>query len=228
VGVVEARIRNGTYSRGAKMPTEAELMAEHGVSRTVVREAFSRLTQAGFILTRHGIGSFVAQTTPSEASFRIDTGDFATLVDVIHVLELRVSIETECAALAAIRRTAHDLQDMKAAVAAFATQMGLGESTVDPDFALHMAIATATHNPHFVALMEHLGSTVIPRARVDTSHFAREAKSAYLERVHREHLGVVTAIENQDPDSARAAMRMHLVNSRDRLKQAADRQTSPE
>jgi GntR family transcriptional regulator, transcriptional repressor for pyruvate dehydrogenase complex len=223
VDVVTQKIRDGVYARGEKMPTEAEIMAEHGVSRTVVREAFSRLTQAGLIVTRHGIGSFVSQTLPNESGFRISTAEVATLVDVIHVLELRLSIETECAALAAIRRNASDLAAMRTALEGFAAHMNANESTVDADFDLHIAIARATHNPHFVALMEHLGTTVIPRARVNSSQLAMEAKHAYLERVHREHSGVVTAIEAQDPDSARAAMRMHLVNSRDRLRLAAER-----
>ena len=44
---------------GAKLPTEAAFMAEFGVSRTVVREAISKLQAAGLVETRHGVGTFV-------------------------------------------------------------------------------------------------------------------------------------------------------------------------
>ena len=61
VDTLQARIKDGTYATGMRMPTEAEIMAEHGVSRTVVREAVSRLQQARLVVTQHGIGSFVSE-----------------------------------------------------------------------------------------------------------------------------------------------------------------------
>jgi GntR family transcriptional regulator, transcriptional repressor for pyruvate dehydrogenase complex len=221
VADIERRIKSGVYALGDRMPTEAEIMNEFGVSRTVVREAFSRLMQAGFIVTRHGVGSFVAPSLPEERGFLIAAHDVATLVDVIQVLELRISVETECAGLAASRRTDRELQTMKEALAEFEANMNAGLPTVDADFKCHMAIAEATHNPHFYELLRHLGTTVIPRARVNSSQLAMEDKKLYLMRVHREHVGIVEAIENRDPESARAAMRVHLVNSRDRLRRAA-------
>ena len=53
------RIRDGRLAAGAKLPTEAAIMEEFGVSRTVVREAISKLQAAGLVATRHGIGTFV-------------------------------------------------------------------------------------------------------------------------------------------------------------------------
>ena len=61
VSTLQARIKDGTYVVGMRMPTEAEIMVEHGVSRTVVREAISRLQQAQLVVTQHGIGSFVSE-----------------------------------------------------------------------------------------------------------------------------------------------------------------------
>ena len=59
------RIQAGELSAGDKLPTESEIVRERGVSRTVVREAISRLQAAGLVETRHGIGSFVL-ATPSQ------------------------------------------------------------------------------------------------------------------------------------------------------------------
>ena len=53
------RIRDGSLAAGDKLPTEAEIMGEFGVSRTVVREAISKLQASGLVQTRHGIGTFV-------------------------------------------------------------------------------------------------------------------------------------------------------------------------
>ena len=55
-GVVDAlagRIRDGSLASGEKLPTEAAIMEEFGVSRTVIREAMSRLQAAGLVATRH-------------------------------------------------------------------------------------------------------------------------------------------------------------------------------
>ena len=68
-------------------------MAEFGVSRTVVREALSKLQAAGLVRTRHGVGTFFAGPSDAE-NFRIDPDQIATVRDVIAVLELRISLET--------------------------------------------------------------------------------------------------------------------------------------
>ena len=60
-------------------------MAEHGVSRTVVREALSQLQAAGLVRTRHGIGTFVLGP-PSEDVFRVDRQQLETLREVIALL----------------------------------------------------------------------------------------------------------------------------------------------
>lgn len=222
VETLQSRIKDGTYAPGMRMPTEAEIMAEHGVSRTVVREAISRLQQARLVVTQHGIGSFVSEALPEEPGFRIDPVDVETVVDLVNVLELRVSLETESAGLAASRRNLRQLGEMQAAVNEFAACAAEGKDTIEADFRFHLAIAEETQNPHFFDLMRHLGTTVIPRARVNSPQLAKEEKSAYLERVNREHKMIFDAIERQDSDSARAAMRVHLTNSRERLRRVTE------
>lgn len=222
VSTLQGRIKDGTYTPGMRMPTEAEIMVEHGVSRTVVREAISRLQQARMVITQHGIGSFVSAEQPDEPGFRIDPVDVETVVDIVNVLELRVSLETESAGLAATRRNLRQLGEMSAALEEFALRAEHGEDTVAADFRFHLAIAEATQNPHFFELMRHLGTTVIPRARVNSPQIAKQDKRAYLERVNREHLSIYEAIERKEPDSARAAMRIHLSNSRERLRRVAE------
>ncbi|HMY99613.1 MAG TPA: FadR/GntR family transcriptional regulator [Burkholderiaceae bacterium] len=226
------RIRNGQLAIGAKLPTEAAVMAEFGVSRTVVREALSKLQAAGLVETRHGIGTFVVDSGADAASFRIDPQQLATLRDVVAVLELRIGVETEAAGLAAQRRSEADLQAMREALNAFSAAIEAGRDAVTADFLFHTEVARATQNAHFSGLLATLGVQIIPRARLDAVSGAEPAEAAspaaaldpqrlaYLRRVHAEHESIYDAIAAQDADAARAAMRTHLANSRERRRRA--------
>lgn len=212
-----ASIRKGHLQPGEKLPTETEIMARFDVSRTVVREALSKLQASSLVETRHGIGTFVLQ--PQDAgNFKITAEDFATVADVISVLELRISLETEAAGLAAQRRTTENLQAMQAALLAFQTSIEADSDAVPPDFQFHMEVARATGNRHFADLMTYLGTMIIPRTRVNTLQNAPEGRFNYLQRVNSEHESIYHAIRHQDPEAARAAMRTHLANSRERLR----------
>lgn len=209
------RIRDGSYAAGERLPRETDLMTEYGISRTVVREAISRLQAAGMVETRHGIGSF-AVGLGNPATFRIGPDQVATVQDVIQVLELRIAVETESAGLAAARRTAGNLEAMRSALDTFAATVEAGRDAVGPDFQFHLEIARATQNHHFAELMGTLGGTMIPRARLETVQPATDERRAYLRRVNLEHESIFDAIARQDADAARAAMRTHLTNSRER------------
>ena len=226
LALVEAmgeRIREGRLATGDKLPTESEIMAEFGVSRTVVREAISKLQASGLVETRHGIGTFVLGLAEGNG-FRIAPEQFATLRDVISVLELRIGVETEAAALAAGRRTADNLAAMRRALDAMTQAVEEGRDAVAADFQFHSEIARATQNDHFVQLMTTLGAMIIPRARLDAgaSDIERDhERQAYLRRVNAEHESILDGITAQDADAARAAMRTHLANSRERRRRAA-------
>lgn len=217
VDQLSTEIQNGTLNSGQKLPTEAAIMARFGVSRTVVREAISKLQAASLVETRHGIGTFVLAQTDTP-SFRINPNQLGTLHDVIALLELRISIETEAAALAAVRRNEGNLRVMQDAMAAFLSAIEDGRDAIAADFQFHHEIARATQNNHFADMMNSLGSQAIPRARLETTSPEEPQRLGYLRRVHQEHENILNAITAQDAESARAAMRTHLSNSRDRHK----------
>ena len=214
------RIRDGRLQAGDKLPTEGAIMQEFGVSRTVVREAISRLQAAGMVETRHGVGTFVLGQGEA-SSFRIDPSQLAALQDVISVLELRIGVETEGAALAAARRTPENLQALRAALDAFASAVAQERDPVGPDYQFHLEIARATQNPHYADLMTTLGGTMIPRARLEAAAPVTPERLDYLRRVNLEHESILAAIERQDAEGARAAMRTHLANSRERRQRIA-------
>ena len=212
-----ASIHDRQLQAGDKLPTETEIMARFDVSRTVVRESLSRLQASGLVETRHGIGTFVL-TPPDARNFKIASQDFATVADVIAVLELRISLETEAAGLAAQRRMPENLVAMEAALIAFNASISIDSDAVPPDFQFHLEVARSTGNRHFADLMTYLGTMIIPRTRVNTAQNASEGRLNYLHRINVEHESIYHAIREQDADAARAAMRTHLSNSRERIR----------
>jgi DNA-binding FadR family transcriptional regulator len=219
VAEMTVRIRNGVYRPGEKLPTEPQIMAEFGVSRTVVREAVSRLQAAGLVETKHGIGTFVLDTPPAA---NLAIGDVVTIRDVISMLEIRISLETEAAALAAMRRNDAHLTEMRRATHDFDADIEADRSSVAADFRFHLQIALATGNRYFENAFRNLGTSTIPRTRLDTTRITPEQSPSYLRHTNFEHQAILEGIARRDPESARAAMRMHLSNSRERLRLAAE------
>jgi DNA-binding FadR family transcriptional regulator len=216
---VTERIQSGRYKRGDQLPTERELIEEFGVSRTVVREAIANLKASGLVSTRQGKGAFVLDE--GVRAFRISEQNLSLVEEVLEALELRIAIESEAAALAARRRTPEELARIVEACAAMDRAIEAGESTVELDIAFHRAIAQATGNRHFLGLFNYLGEVLVPRARVPTHQFDATTLQDYLRRISAEHHQIVDAIAAGDSDGARAALRIHLGGSRDRLAQGA-------
>ena len=95
---------------------------------------------------------------------------------------------------------------------------------VAADFQFHQEVARATQNDHFADLMTTLGSRIIPRARLEPAQVMTDERREYLRRVNGEHESIYDAIASQDGEGARAAMRTHLANSRERRRRS---QTEP-
>ncbi|MFL4475632.1 FadR/GntR family transcriptional regulator, partial [Paeniglutamicibacter sp. MACA_103] len=119
-GLVEhlrEQISSGLIAPGEKLPSENALIAEHGVSRTVVREALTRLQAEGLVHTRRGAGSFALTPPASEtgAQARVPR----TLAERRQLLEFRMGLESEAAAAAALTANPGTLPALDAALEAF-------------------------------------------------------------------------------------------------------------
>lgn len=217
---LNADIRGGRLGPGARLPTEQELTLTMGVSRAVVREAIAALKADGLVVTRRGSGAYVA-ATPTASPFRISGQDLDQLRDVLDVMELRLAVEVEAAALAAQRANRRQISGIKAALRAIDSALQRGDGAVAQDFAFHRAIAEATGNRQFPRFLAFLGSHVIPRQRVRLSTGTAADRRAYLERIQREHARIVAGIAAGDPHEARRAMREHLTRSLERYRSLA-------
>lgn len=218
-----AEIDSGRLAPGSQLPTEQKLSAATGVSRTVVREAVAALRAEGLVVTRQGLGAFVA-TDVQRRPFRIDPDELKSRTDVVQILELRMGLEIEASGLAAERRTATDLAQIKAALHAIDAEIEKGANAVDADFKFHLAIFRAVHNRYFPKFLEFLGHFIIPRQLVN----ARESEAQrreYLRRIQAEHVAICEAIEAANGAAARKAARRHLSNSLRRYQEIAARIT---
>lgn len=209
-------IARGEIKPGDKLPSEQELIALYGVSRTVVREAISSLKAKGLVATRQGLGAFVLQATPS-VSVTIDAQGRESLDELLLLLDLRIALEVESAGLAAERRNEAHLSALREALDDMSQRVMAGESAIEPDRRFHAELVRATGNEYFSNLLEQLGTTAIPRSRVDLFPQDKMARTLYLQYVNVEHERIYQAILQHDSAAARQAMRLHLSNSRDRL-----------
>ena len=218
---IKAQITEGQLPPGARLPTEAAMMAAMGVSRTVVREAIAALRARGLVITRQGAGAFV-HATPNRQPYAIDPDGLGSLAGVIEILELRTAVEIEAAAFAAERATAAQLKAIAKAASTFSRAIANGDRAVKEDFDFHFAIAIATQNSRFVGFLEFLGGLIIPRQSIRTFEGKGDLQKRYLESVEREHQLIVDAITARDPRKARDAMRKHLLNGKERYRRLAD------
>lgn len=212
VAGLKDKILSGDLAPGAKLPSEAELVEEYAVSRTVAREAVTRLQAEGLVETFQGRGSFVL-TVPEPSTFTLETSAIRNQRDVLAMVDFRIGVESEAAALAAARIVPASAAEITAAHESF-TAAG-HEGAVEADFAFHRAIAAATDNRFYLDLLESLGPMMIMLPRTRSTFSMSDA--SHVDRVQREHDNIAAAVLAGDVETARAAMRVHLGNTRRRL-----------
>lgn len=162
VSSLTQQILLGTFKPGDKLPSENTLVREHGVSRTVVREALSKLQASGLVEPRHGIGTFVMERQ-AQAGLRVAAESAANVRDL---LELRIGLEGQAAALAALRRDEGHLARMRQALNDYQDLAAAGDSCIEADRRFHLLIAEATGNLYFTEMLLQLGNGLIPRNRM--------------------------------------------------------------
>lgn len=214
----------GHYGLGEKLPTEQEICAHYGVSRTVVREAVAGLRAAGLVTSRRGSGVFVAANGEAKP-MPLQLKNTESLPEVIDVLELRAPVEIEAARLAARRASPRQVEEIRRCHAAFESALLKGQETRMADFVFHQAIAAATNNNAFCTFLEQLGRQTIPRSKLEIAS-DNGAYASYLEQLLAEHAEIVAGIEQQDPDAAMRAMQKHLNGSLSRYMEISRTLTS--
>jgi DNA-binding FadR family transcriptional regulator len=199
-------IVTGRYQDRA-FPTEADLAKQHGVSRSVTREAVKMLTAKGLVSARPRQGTVVQPTTSWNL---FDTDVLRWLlerqfsVDLLkHFNQLRVAIEPEAAALAARFAEADDLASITAGLARMEAADRGEDDPLDADIAFHVAILRASKNPFYGQFRDVVSTALRTSIRFTNRIKGRNASLA-------DHAAVRDATVAQNADGARLAMR-HLI-----------------
>jgi GntR family transcriptional regulator, transcriptional repressor for pyruvate dehydrogenase complex len=208
------RIESGQLKPGEKLPPEVVLAPEFGVSRTVVREAISRLKQEGLVESRQGSGVFV-RLKPAINPLKIDDSVLESRESVLQIVELRRAIESEAAALAAQRRSRSQLTEIETALHAIDNEVSAGGDGVDADVAFHRSIAQATGNPFFLKTINFLAQYLKAATRATRANEARRVE--FMRQVREEHHAILGSIRERDAVSARNAAATHMFNAARRL-----------
>ncbi|MFN7724698.1 MAG: FadR/GntR family transcriptional regulator [Rubrivivax sp.] len=210
-------IREGQLKPGEKLPTEAALVERFGVSRTVVREALSRLKTLGLLESRQGSGAYIRLPDARSPEQLVLTPD-GSVAAVIQMVEVRRALEAEAAALAAARTSPASVKPIRQALLAIDRAVAAGGDGVAEDVAFHAAIARATGNPFLLSTLAYLNQFLLDATRVTRANEA--TREDLVEAVRLEHAALVAAIEAGDVDAARQAGRAHMVNAAERIGRA--------
>lgn len=198
-----AYVQDGTLRPGDALPSQQELARRLSVSRPVLREAMQRLAAAGLIEIRHGSGCYVAQ--PRHEAVLSSLFDTFTHERALEVLEVRMLIEVEMAALAAMRATPEDISRMEAALERITRLRAAGELTVEGSSEFHRALARASHNTVLDGIAQLLHqSTYLEALRVQLALPDVPAGD------YEDHRHLLDVIRLGDPERARIAARRHL------------------
>jgi GntR family transcriptional repressor for pyruvate dehydrogenase complex len=214
--VLRDNVMNGVWSVGEMLPSETTLADTLDVSRTVIREAVSRLKAEGMLSSRQGRGAFVASDRP-RMGFAIADQDVESLRKLSQILELRMGLEIEAAAIAALRITDGARAEISAAAEAYERASGTPEVVegVRTDLRFHRAICDATGNDYYLGLFNYLGASL--RETILAGRLQALKRGSSSRDPVREHRLIADAIIAGDSAQARESMRAHLELSSKRL-----------
>ncbi len=211
-------IISGRQQPGSLLPGDSELIERYGVSRTVLREAVKTLSGKGLLQAKARIGTRVRPRDdwnlfdPDVLIWHARLG-FAPEF-LAHLGEMRMALEPEAAALAALRRTPEQLEAIWRFVYGMAAPAIAPQEFVQADLGLHLAIAEAANNPFFQSI-----STLIEVALVAMLTVSSPVENAErLTQSVGQHRAIAEAIEAGDPEAARAAMRVVVQKGIDRTR----------
>lgn len=193
-------IRSGKWKKGEKLPSEARICQELNISRTSVRSAVGRLAGLGLVQSLQGKGTFViADEAPRDpASLQIQD---SSLLDIY---EFRKIIESESAALAAIRATASDIQALEETITLMAQGKTM-EEVAEKDMQFHYLIARASGNKVIQEVFDMTRDTYEKMFRISVAQMHNAGVS--------HHRRILLAIQTRDMENARKYMLEHLENT---------------
>ena len=207
---IESQVLSGKLRYGDRLPTERELAAQFGVSRTAVREAVKALREKGLVQSQQGRGTFITDGTAS--SVRHSLGfmmKIGAAEGSVSLTEAREILEPEIAALAATRADAGCIAAMEQAVAAMDAALNNADAFIEADLAFHLALAKATQNP----LIPTLLNPIVDLLREDRKRIFNTPGAPKRGQLY--HKRILAAVVQHNATAAHKAMRAHLRQVRE-------------
>jgi len=210
-------IMNGTYRLNTKLPAETALCQEFQVSRPVLREALARLREDELIASRRGSGSYVIKQPDNLV---LQFSPLSSIADIQRCFEFRSNLESEAAALAAVRRTSVQLDIIVRAYEKMNVANASNKLATDEDFDFHIAITNAANNHFYSTVLSLLRKSIKEGINI-TRNLSLLHPESRLQLVQKEHNEIVMAIKEGNPSAAREAMKNHLNSARNRMFEGA-------
>jgi DNA-binding FadR family transcriptional regulator len=209
----------GEFVPGQRLPTERDLAAMLGVSRTTIREAIQRLAAIGSVEVRRGRsgGAFVLSGAGPEALEMIRRTLLPEWDRFERLFDFRQLIEPLIARVAAERRTPDDVPALEGALDAYREAGFDREASRAADQDLHAAMARATHNPYLVSLSASI------RREISLGFGAEPYSPRIRRRAVRDHGALTAAVSEGDPDRAAAVARRHFAITEGVLRELHER-----
>lgn len=201
-------IFRGELKPGDKIMPERELSEVLGVSRTSVRDAIRKLVVMGLLDQKQGQGTFVKNPDASDShplAVVMETED-ASLIDL---LEVRMGMECNAAALAAQRATEKDIKFLESSLKEMKKEIKQGKLGNEADVSFHMAVSYATKNPLQVYLMKHFFDFLFLGIKENLSHLYEEPDN--IPEIIKQHTEIFQAIKKKNPENAYKAMKEHIT-----------------
>ena len=217
IDAIKDMIVSGRLGPGSRLPREADLAAQIGVSRNSLREAVRALSLVRILDVRQGDGTYVSSLEPQVL---LDAVGFLLAFhqddSVLHILAVRRILEPAATALAARNLTDAQLGELRAAVAHDWQARSIPD-LVDHDLKFHSMIAAGSGNPVLASMIE---SVSLPTARARVWRGLTEEGA--FERTLAEHAGIADALALRDPVLAAARATVHIAGVEDWLRHAKD------
>ncbi len=207
---IEESVLKGALKAGDQLPAERDLALQFGVSRTAVREAVKALREKGLVEAYSGRGTFITDGTSH--AIRQSLGLMIKIGQPSgsnHLAEMRGILEPEIAALAATRIQEAHLILMREAVALMDRAQEDPEAYIEADLDFHLALAEAADNPLILSLLD----SIVALLREQRIRIFQVEGGPSRGQYH--HKRILQAVEQHNPEQARAAMRAHLQQVRE-------------
>jgi GntR family transcriptional regulator, transcriptional repressor for pyruvate dehydrogenase complex len=215
---IRALIGSGEWGPGTRLPREADLARQLGLSRNSLREAVRALSLARVLEVRQGDGTYVSSLDAGELlEPTLSATNLLRGRTVLELFEVRRMLEPEAAAVAARRADAGLVSALRAELDRMIAAGDRAEELVDADAAFHDVIAGAPGNGVLRALLRSL-STSTARARL----WHGIAERGALDLAREEHARIYDAIAAGDADLARATALMHIATNERWLREHLD------